>query len=152
MARKYEKSQDELIVIAGACQSNYEELINSGANFASSPKRVNIHALDPAIIAISIAKTERPIPKMQPKTRATNIKTQRKATFWFKVSTYSKKMSVGSISIWGRLRREKSAKTSATAATMYDISPDTDILLISLGSLFFLTNVDSLSIKSFLNM
>lgn len=54
-ARKYEKSQDKLIVIAGACQSNYEELIKAGANFASSPKRINIHALDPAIIATSIA-------------------------------------------------------------------------------------------------
>lgn len=54
-ARKYEKSQDKLIVIAGACQSNYEELIKAGANFASSPKRINIHALDPAIIATSLA-------------------------------------------------------------------------------------------------
>ena len=57
-ARKYEKSYDKLKIIAGACQSNYEELIKAGANFASSPKRVNIHALDPAIIAISISKTE----------------------------------------------------------------------------------------------
>lgn len=54
-ARKYEKNQDKLIIIAGACQSNYEELIKAGANFASSPKRINIHALDPAIIASSIA-------------------------------------------------------------------------------------------------
>lgn len=58
IARKYEKSYDKLKIIAGACQSNYEELINAGANFASSPKRVNIHALDPAIIALSIALTE----------------------------------------------------------------------------------------------
>lgn len=58
VARNYEKSYEKLKIIAGACQSNYEELINAGANFASSPKRVNIHALDPAIIAISIAKTE----------------------------------------------------------------------------------------------
>ena len=50
-ARKYEKGHDKLIIIAGACQSDYEELIKAGANFASSPKRVNIHALDPAIIA-----------------------------------------------------------------------------------------------------
>ena len=49
-ARKIE-NQDKLIIIAGACQSNYEELIKAGANFASSPKRINIHALDPAIIA-----------------------------------------------------------------------------------------------------
>ena len=54
-AREYENSQEKLIIIAGACQSNYEELIKSGANFASSPKRINIHALDPAIIASSIA-------------------------------------------------------------------------------------------------
>ncbi len=50
-ARKYESSHEKLIIIAGACQSNYEELIRAGANFASSPKRINIHALDPAIIA-----------------------------------------------------------------------------------------------------
>lgn len=59
MARRYEKSQEKLVIIAGACQSNYEELIKAGANFASSPKRVNIHALDPAIIATTIALTER---------------------------------------------------------------------------------------------
>ena len=58
-ARKYEKSQEKLVIIAGACQSDYEELIKAGANFASSPKRVNIHALDPAIIAINVALTER---------------------------------------------------------------------------------------------
>jgi spore coat assembly protein len=58
-ARKYEKAHDKLIIIAGACQSNYEELIKAGANFASSPKRVNIHALDPAIIASSISLSER---------------------------------------------------------------------------------------------
>lgn len=50
-ARKVEKSHDKLIIIAGACSSYYEELIRAGANFASSPKRINIHALDPAIIA-----------------------------------------------------------------------------------------------------
>ena len=58
-ARKYEKSQDKLIIIAGACQSNYEELIKAGANFASSPKRVNIHALDPAIVAASLAFSDK---------------------------------------------------------------------------------------------
>ena len=57
--RKYEKSQDKLIIIAGACQSNYEELIRAGANFASSPKRINIHALDPAIIAASLAFSDK---------------------------------------------------------------------------------------------
>lgn len=57
--RRYEKSHEKLVVIAGACQSNYEELIKAGANFASSPKRINIHCLDPAIIATSISLTER---------------------------------------------------------------------------------------------
>lgn len=54
-ARKYEKSHEKLIIIAGACQSNYEELIKAGANFASSPKRINIHALDPAVIATKMS-------------------------------------------------------------------------------------------------
>ena len=58
-ARKYEKSHEKLIIIAGACQSDYEELIKAGANYASSPKRVNIHALDPAIIATTVALTKR---------------------------------------------------------------------------------------------
>lgn len=58
-ARRYEKSHEKLLVIAGACQSNYEELIKAGADFASSPKRVNIHALDPAIIATTLSLTEK---------------------------------------------------------------------------------------------
>lgn len=58
-ARKFENSHDKLLIIAGACQSNYEELIKAGADFASSPKRVNIHALDPAIIATTLSLTER---------------------------------------------------------------------------------------------
>ena len=33
------------------------ELIKAGATFASSPKRINIHALDPAIIATKISLT-----------------------------------------------------------------------------------------------
>lgn len=57
-ARKYEHSHEKLIIIAGACQSNYEELIKAGANFASSPKRINIHALDPAIIATRISLSD----------------------------------------------------------------------------------------------
>lgn len=50
-------SKDHIFVFAGACQSNFEALIASGANFASSPKRVNIDAFDPAIIAIKAATT-----------------------------------------------------------------------------------------------
>lgn len=57
-ARKYEKSHEKLIIIAGGCQSNYEELIKAGANFASSPKRVNIHALDPAIVATKMSLSD----------------------------------------------------------------------------------------------
>ena len=58
-ARRYEKSHEKLIIIAGACQSNYEELIKAGANFASSPKRINIHALDPAIVACSLSFSDK---------------------------------------------------------------------------------------------
>ena len=58
-AREYEKSHEKLIIISGACQSNYEELIKAGANFASSPKRINIHALDPAIVASSLALSDK---------------------------------------------------------------------------------------------
>jgi len=58
-ARKYEKSHEKLFIIAGACQSNYEDLIKSGANFASSPKRINIHALDPAIVAACLSFSDK---------------------------------------------------------------------------------------------
>lgn len=51
------KSRGDVVVIAGACQSNFEALIASGADFASSPKRINIHTFDPAVIAIKIATT-----------------------------------------------------------------------------------------------
>ena len=54
-AREYERAHDKLFIVAGACQSNYEDLIKSGANFASSPKRINIHALDPAIVAACLS-------------------------------------------------------------------------------------------------
>ncbi len=56
-ARAYNPSKDALIIIAGACESNYEELIKAGANFGSSPSRVVIHALDPALIAEQLAHT-----------------------------------------------------------------------------------------------
>ena len=58
-ARRFEKSHEKLLIIAGACQSNYEELIKACANFASSPKRINIHALDPAIIASSLSFSDK---------------------------------------------------------------------------------------------
>lgn len=59
VCRKYQKDYDKLIVIAGACQSEYDKLIKSGANFASSPKKINIHALDPAIIALSLSLSDK---------------------------------------------------------------------------------------------
>lgn len=59
IAREYEKSHEKLVIIAGACQSDYEDIIKCGANFASSPKRVNIHALDPAVIAVNVALTDK---------------------------------------------------------------------------------------------
>ena len=58
-ARKYEKDHEKLVIVAGACQSDYEELIKAGSNFASSPKRINIHALDPAVVASSICLSKR---------------------------------------------------------------------------------------------
>lgn len=48
---------DNVVVIAGACGSHFEALIASGANFASSPKRINTHTYDPAIVAIKVAST-----------------------------------------------------------------------------------------------
>lgn len=58
-ARKYEKSHEKLFIISGACQSDYEQLIKAGSNFASSPKKINIHALDPAIIASYLAFSDK---------------------------------------------------------------------------------------------
>lgn len=49
--------EDEVIIIAGACTSCFEALIASGANFASSPGRINIHTYDPAVVAIKCATT-----------------------------------------------------------------------------------------------
>lgn len=57
IARQYERNLDNMTVIAGACQSHFEALLQAGANFASSPARVLIHALDPACIAIKTAFT-----------------------------------------------------------------------------------------------
>lgn len=51
------KSRTDTTIIAGACQSHFEALIANGADFASSPKRINIHTFDPAVIAIKTATT-----------------------------------------------------------------------------------------------
>lgn len=50
-------SIDDILIFAGACGSNFEALIASGANFASSINRENIEAYDPAIIAVLAAIT-----------------------------------------------------------------------------------------------
>ena len=55
VAREYEKNMDDLVIFAGACQSMYINIIKAGANFASSPFRVLIHALDPVFICKLIA-------------------------------------------------------------------------------------------------
>lgn len=56
-AREYERNRDHLIIVAGACQSHYEALLQAGANFASSPNRILIHALDPVVMAIKASRT-----------------------------------------------------------------------------------------------
>lgn len=61
-ARRFEPNRDNLVIFAGACQSNYEAILQAGANFASSPKRMLIHAFDPVFIVERIAFT--PIDQM----------------------------------------------------------------------------------------
>lgn len=58
IARKYEPDREKLFIFAGACQSYYEAIMEQGANFASSPGRILIHALDPAIICEKVALTD----------------------------------------------------------------------------------------------
>ncbi|UHA75343.1 sporulation peptidase YabG [Paenibacillus sp. 481] len=57
VARQYERNRDLLTIVAGACQSHFEALLQAGANFASSPGRVMIHALDPVNVAAKSAYT-----------------------------------------------------------------------------------------------
>ncbi len=56
-ARIYEPSKEGLIIIAGACQSDYESIMKAGANFASSPERIMIDVLDPCYVAERVAYT-----------------------------------------------------------------------------------------------
>ena len=56
IARSY---NSDLIIISGACQSDFKGLIMCGSNYASSPSHINIHALDPAIIASFIALSDK---------------------------------------------------------------------------------------------
>lgn len=57
VARQYERHLDALTIVAGACQSHFEALLRAGANFASSPGRILIHALDPVYVAAKAAFT-----------------------------------------------------------------------------------------------
>ena len=57
-ARSYETDKNKLCVFAGACQSYFEGIMEAGANFASSPGRILIHALDPAKVADRVALTD----------------------------------------------------------------------------------------------
>ncbi|MFP4978581.1 sporulation peptidase YabG [Paenibacillus sp. CN-4] len=56
-AREYERNFDALTIVAGACQSHFEALLQAGANFSSSPGRILIHALDPVYVAAKAALT-----------------------------------------------------------------------------------------------
>jgi len=58
IARSYQPNPDKLCIFAGACQSYYEAIMQAGANFASSPNRVLINSLDPAIVAQKISMTD----------------------------------------------------------------------------------------------
>lgn len=55
-ARRASQGKD-LVIFAGACQSFFEAIMESGANFASSPARVLIDFMDPLIIAEKVAVT-----------------------------------------------------------------------------------------------
>ncbi|GAB2719039.1 sporulation peptidase YabG [Paenibacillus thermoaerophilus] len=57
VARQFERNLDTLVIVAGACQSHFEALMDAGANYASSPGRVLIHALDPVAMAVRTALT-----------------------------------------------------------------------------------------------
>jgi len=58
-ARKICPSSNKLAIFAGACQSFFEAIMASGANFASSPGRILIDFMDPLIVAEKIAVTNR---------------------------------------------------------------------------------------------
>lgn len=58
-ARKIYPSSNRLAIFAGACQSFFEAIMASGANFASSPGRILIDFMDPLIVAEKIAVTDR---------------------------------------------------------------------------------------------
>ncbi|UCZ53302.1 sporulation peptidase YabG [Bacillus shivajii] len=56
-ARKVVPYMDHLVIFAGACQSHFQSILKAGANFASSPDRINIHALDPVYVVSKVSLT-----------------------------------------------------------------------------------------------
>lgn len=54
-ARVIKPTTESLVIFAGACQSYFEGILAAGADFAASPNRVLIHALDPVFIVEKIA-------------------------------------------------------------------------------------------------
>lgn len=48
--RNMKNSNRDLVIFAGACQSYFEEILEAGADYAASPKRTLIHALDPVFL------------------------------------------------------------------------------------------------------
>lgn len=57
-ARRYQPDHGKLCIFAGACQSYFEGIMAAGADFGSSPGRVNINALDPAIVCQKVSLTD----------------------------------------------------------------------------------------------
>lgn len=55
-ARAIKPSMDDLVIFAGACQSYFEGILASGADFAAAPGRVLIHALDPVFVVEKVAQ------------------------------------------------------------------------------------------------
>lgn len=82
-------TKDELYIYAGACGSNFEALIANGANCASSPKRVNIDALDPLVCAVIVATT--PFNKIVPFEKIWQY-------------SFSKEQGLGGIDSFGKMR------------------------------------------------
>ncbi|MGL4362349.1 MAG: sporulation peptidase YabG [Cellulosilyticaceae bacterium] len=54
-ARKASSTKQPLVIFAGACQSYFEGLLGAGADYAASPKRIFIHALDPVFLVERVA-------------------------------------------------------------------------------------------------
>ncbi len=89
-ARNYDPNRDGLAIIAGACQSHFERLIQAGANFATAPERVMVHCFDPVFVAERLAYA--------PFTQVVNLMELFNATI-------SGKDGIGGIETRGKLRQ-----------------------------------------------